>query len=52
MLPEDVQPHSSKSGWGGGGLGGKPAYGAAVGIFPSPDGMGEGLKEKQPTALR
>ena len=33
----------SISGWGGGGLlGGKPAYGTAVGIFTSPDGMGEG----------
>ena len=34
----------SISGWGGGGLGGKPAYGTAVGIFPSPDGVGEGGK--------
>ena len=30
------------SGWDGGGLGGKPAYGTAVGIFTSPDGVGEG----------
>ena len=30
------------SGWDGGGLGGKPAYGTAGGIFTSPDGVGEG----------
>jgi len=34
------------SGWGAGRLGGrpggKPAYGTAVGIFTSPDGVGEG----------
>ena len=33
----------SISGWGGGGLlGGKPAYGTAVGSFTSPDGAREG----------
>ena len=40
------------SGCGAGRLGGKPAYGTAVGIFPSPDGMGEGWGGSQPTALR
>ena len=41
----------SISGWGGGGLGGKPAYGTAVGIFPSPDGVGEGGKPAYGTAV-
>ena len=35
----------SISGWGAGGLGGKPAYGTAVGIFTSPDGVREGSGE-------
>ena len=35
----------SISGWGGGGLGGKPAYGTAVGIFPSPMGWGRARGE-------
>ena len=33
------------SGWGAGGLGGKPAYGTAVGILTSPDGVREGSGE-------
>ena len=40
------------SGCGAGRLGGKPAYGTAVGIFPSLDGVGEGSEGSQPTALR
>ena len=37
------------SGWGAGGLGGKPAYGTAVGILTSPGGVREGSGE---TSLR
>ena len=54
MLPEDVQPHFSSQtrtapqvqawmGWGR--ARGKPAYGTAVGIFTSPDGVREGSGE-------
>ena len=43
----------SISGWGGGGLGGKPAYGTAVGFFyVSGFRMGCGTARRQPTALR
>ena len=41
----------SISGWDGGGLGGKPAYGTAVGIFTSPDGVREGGKPAYGTAV-
>ena len=41
----------SISGWDGGGLGGKPAYGTAVGIFTSPDGVREGGKPAYRTAV-
>ena len=38
------------SGWGAGRLGGKPAYGTAVGIFTSPDVVREGYRKE--TILR
>ena len=41
----------SISGWGGGGLGGKPAYGTAVGIFTSPDGVREERKPAYGTVV-